>query len=1024
MLFIETYLDDLKNTSIDEITEHSHRKSLQVLLESIGKQSNPQSKIIHEPKAQGRFGRPDFLVKETENIIGFVENKKLGEDLSEILKTDQIKKYTQLSDNILLTNYLDWVWIRNGKAQLSASLGKKIDLLNKKFRPKPDDAIEVQGLIQHFFETKSLGIGTPKDLAKALAVRGAMLRDELTIELQRQENEDQRGKLFGLFSTFQQTVSNELSLPEFADAFSQMLVYGLFLAKLNADTQPVHLFDAKRFVPDSFALIQELVSFLDELERPNYANTKWIIEEVLTILNSMDMAEIQNALNWSKNHSKDPFIYFYEDFLGQYDAKLRKAKGVYYTPPAVVNFIIRAVNGILKDTFEMPDGLADRHKVRVLDFATGTGTFLLEVMQQILENTSPIKHDLIIKEHLLKNLYGFEYMIASYTIAHLKLSQFMKENGYHFSDKDRVQIYLTNTLENKPYIQSNLMLPALNEEGKKAQTIKEKQPILIITGNPPYSGHSKNNSDWIKQRIKDYFWVDGKPLGEKNPKWLQDDYVKFFRFAQYKIEQVQEGIVAIITNHSFLDNPTFRGMRQSLMLTFDQLYFLDLHGNAKKKETSPDGSKDENVFDIEQGVAISILIKKKGVEKGVFVADFYGKREQKYQTCLETEFRKTDWKKINPSPPFYLFQEQNQTLKPIYDKFWSVNEIFKVSGVGIVTGRDELTVHYTKEKLQDTINDFAKLPENEAREKYKLGSDSRDWQVKLAQNELIKTGLSPNNIQKISYRPFDIRFTYFTGKSKGFQCMPRGEVMKHMLSENVGLVARRQQLAGKECNYYFVSQSMIADGLIRSDNKGSESLFPLYLYESQSDGGLFASQEPSKVENFTKEFKEFINQQYSSPSGAEGLMGYIYAILHSPSYRSKYADFLKIDFPRIPFTADAEVFAELSKLGYELIEHHLLKKVPPTKIGSIAGAKIFRVEKPSWQNERLYFNTETYFSAVPKAVYEFQIGGYQVLDKYLKDRKGRELSIDEIENIEKVIKVLQFTIEQMQKINELTEQWI
>ena len=455
------------------------------------------------------------------------------------------------------------------------------------------------------------------------------LRDFLLEELERQDKENDEGRLHGLYASFKNDVFHELKLKEFADAFAQTLGYGLFLAKLNAgERTDVTLQNAKSYIPANFELIRELVDFLDELNREEYRGIKWLVEEILSILNTLDLTAIHEDLAFTKRQgrlfppteeerllfTRDPYVYFYEDFLKAYDKDTRKARGVYYTPPPVVHFIIREVNDLLKDTFGIDQGLADHKRVTVLDFATGTGTFLLEVLHRIFETVPEGIRAQVVKEHILKNLYGFEYLIAPYTVAHLKLSQFLNDKGYVMQRGERLNIYLTNTLEPiQP--QANYLLPALSREVAAAQQIKDK-PILVITGNPPYSGHSKNTGAWITALINTYKTVDGKPLGEKNPKWLQDDYVKFIRFAQWKMEQVEEGIVGIITNHSFLDNPTFRGMRQSLMQTFNRIYVLDLHGNRKKKESTPEGGKDENVFDIEQGVAISLLVKKERVVAG------------------------------------------------------------------------------------------------------------------------------------------------------------------------------------------------------------------------------------------------------------------------------------------------------------------------------------------------------------------------------------------------------------------------
>ncbi|MDZ7649809.1 MAG: N-6 DNA methylase [Cytophagales bacterium] len=467
-------------------------------------------------------------------------------------------------------------------------------------------------------------------------------------ELQRQGKEHNEGRLYQLFETFRSFVFHELTIEEFADAFAQNLAYGLFLAKLNADTQSVNLYNAKKFIPSSFELIRELVNFLDELDNDEYRETRWIVEEVLTIMNNLDLPAIHESLSFTKKKKnkdtdditiKDPYVYFYEDFLASYDKKLRKSKGVYYTPPPVVNFIVRSIDDILKRSFKIKEGLADRSKVTLLDFATGTGTFLVEVLQQIFENLPKDsgKKNLLIKEHVLKNIFGFEYLIAPYTIAHLKLSQFLKDNDYELKPKERLQIFLTNTLAPIDTQTKIPLLPALTEESKQAQDVKDK-PILVITGNPPYSKKSKNNDPWIVNLVNSYKIVDGKRSKEKQS-WFRDDYIKFIRFAQDKMDKVDEGIVGVITNHSFLNNITMPGMRQSLLNSFDQIYIVNLNGSAKQEGKLPDGIiKDENVFDIEQGVSISFLIKRKGLSKKVFYTDFWGIRKDKYLTCLEEDF--------------------------------------------------------------------------------------------------------------------------------------------------------------------------------------------------------------------------------------------------------------------------------------------------------------------------------------------------------------------------------------------------
>jgi predicted helicase len=962
----QAYFNAIKSLDVNDATEHTLRGALENLLNGIAKGENDKIKVIHEPKKdKSGLGAPDFKFKLNEAILGYLENKKTSESLDQVLKSKQIGKYKQLSGNIILTNYLEWIWLKDGHIIKRETLCYASDVGYPRARLDPDKADKVGKLIASFYSTPPEKIARTRALSLALAIRCHELRDFLLEELLRQAKEHQEGRLYGLYQVFKRDVFHELELKEFADAFSQTLGYGLFLAKLNAGgNTPVTLHNAKRFIPDNFELIQELVNFLDELEKVEYQGIKWLVEEILSIMNTLNLAAIKEDLSYIKSQprlipqtederllfAKDPYVYFYEDFLKAYDKETRKARGVYYTPPPVVNFIVRGVNNILKENFGISQGLSDRRRVTVLDFATGTGTFLVEVLQQICAEVSEGIRDQIIQQHVLKNLYGFEYLIAPYTIAHLKLSQFLHDKGYLLRSRERLQIYLTNTLEPiQPQV--NWLLPALSHEVEAAQEIKEK-PILVITGNPPYSGNSKNNGVWITKLIDDYKKVDGKPLGEKNTKWLQDDYVKFIRFAQWKMQDVAEGIVAIITNHSFLDNPTFRGMRQSLMQTFNQIYVLNLHGNTKKKEKTPEGGKDENVFDIEQGVAISLLVRKGELSQAVYHADLWGGRKEKYHALLHAEHTTLEWKALKPTTPFYLFIPQNEELREEYERGWKVTEIFPVNSVGIATARDNLTIHLSEQELWQTVRDFATTPVEDARRKYNLGQDVRDWKVALAQKDLQDSGLTQRRIVPIVYRPFDTRYTYYTGNSRGFHCMPRGEVMRHMMAgENIGLSTSRGKEISGGWEHVFCSQHIIQ--LHTVSTKEVNYLFPLYLYPSP--GSLINN----RHENFSREFRAFIDNQYEYHYSPEEIMGYIYALFHSPTYREQYVEFLKIDFPRIPFVDDRKTFEALAKLGGELIQAHLLKAIPTTpKIEITKGSH--QVEKLVYddKHQRLYVNKE------------------------------------------------------------------
>ena len=462
----ERYLLALRKTRIDEKTEHTDRAALQTLLQAFADESSNRTTVQHEPKRVADKGAPDFKVTSRGLILGYVENKVIGEHLDKVLKSDQITRYKSLSQNIILTDYLHFIWTSKDGIQRE-SLCHATDLENLKFRLHGDRIAAVSALLHAFFSTAPEGIGRAQQLALALATRSKLLHDYLGEELVRQEREHKQARLYGLFQIFRDQVFHELTLNEFADAFAQMLAYGLFLARLNSDLEPITLHNAREHVPGSFRLIREPVDFLTELEKTEYRDVRWVVEEVLSIVNALDLSAIHEDLSFRHRKAisrkvragdedehrlfeRDPFIYFYEDYLKAYDAATRKARGVYYTPPPIVNFIVRAVDDILKDSFGIHDGLADNKRVTVLDFACGTGTFLLEVFQRIFDNIGGPQSgraDLIVREHMLKNLYGFEYLIAPYTIAHLKLSQYLRDQGHPLKNDERLQVFLTNTLE-------------------------------------------------------------------------------------------------------------------------------------------------------------------------------------------------------------------------------------------------------------------------------------------------------------------------------------------------------------------------------------------------------------------------------------------------------------------------------------------------------------------------------------------------------------------------------------------------
>ncbi|MGX3044484.1 type ISP restriction/modification enzyme [Helicobacter sp. T3_23-1056] len=1261
--------------------EHTHRSALEnlfkAILENLTQSHKDFSKIaiIHEPnndKSENKAGAPDFLIQQNGLSLGYIENKRVNADLARLIDESnqnpkaQIAKYLTLSDNLILTDYLRFLRIAKddkGKIIITQEITicalNEIQAILKNKSALVSKQSEILDFFALFFSSTPKPIISALEFASTLAQRTRLIKDNLI------EN-PQNPQISTLYQNFRDILYKDLDFESFCDSFAQTLTYALFLARLNNSTEPnatqgefIDLYNAKKFIPKSFPLIRAMSGFLDNLDELD--SLKWLIKEILSIINHIDPAQITIELNKIADKDligdylhKDPYLHFYETFLSQYDPHLRELRGVYYTPFAVVSFIINAIDTTLKSDFGEAKGLGsalNNDNITLLDFATGTGTFLLQAFRKALESAKKDNLNYAPK-NLLNRFSGFEYLIAPYTIAHLKISQSFKEEfnaplgivkvidektGKVVDKYEKLNILLTNTIyaksaKDEQNEKSNLVagMYELNQESSDAQNLK-KQQILIITGNPPYSGASANKGlyeDEVKiayglepnsanlnseaQRIiKSYFanpsdkakqkdfrgiYESRKLQNEKNPKWLLDDYVKFIRFAESKIESQDSGIIAIISNNSFLDNPTFRGMRYHLLNTFDKIYILDLHGNARKKEVAPDGNKDDNVFDIMQGVCISVFVKtgaknnpslrgkskspdsslrdsrseskqstpapslrgsvseanttkqstiichterakrpknlkeaqnrdislisrqaqydkdldchesanadsrNDGVESNansrndeshspslrgsvseanttkqstiichtersevsqksndrdsslstkaqndnrkkaeyddklarLYHYDLYGKRKDKYAFLQGNGLESIAWSELAPKAPFYLFIPQNESLRAEYEKGISVKDIFKVSSVGIVSGRDDFCISKTDsqeslQELKNNITKFMNLDCESARKEFDL-KDSRDWKVEYAQKELQSTNNNPNNYIKIQYRPFDSRWTYYTGKSKGFHCMPRGEVMKHFLpsdsslrdlpkanrgnpqNENVGLNVARQSKIQGSWQYVSITNSLVDFSLMGGGNTGNGYIFPLYLIESDS-----------KIENFTPEFRAFIDAKYGESYAPEVILGYIYAVLYHKDYREKYVDFLKIDFPKVPFVKSKKDFLALSALGCELVDLHLLRD---NELDSSVGENTLlnerneKIEKIAYnaESKRLFVNASLYFENVSAEVWEYKIGGYAVLDKYLKSHKGENI---DYAHFERVIKTLHKSLQIQSKIAQI-----
>ncbi len=827
---LKEYLEDIKDLTL-ESNELTHRPSLYNLLDKLKNHFNKEFKIEHEPKRE-QGSQPDFRISFQGLNIGYIENKRAGTDLRKIVeseKSKQILKYLELNPNLMLTDYLNFMWV--GKDEENKPLIKReisvasLDELSKPLKPKPQTECDLIELFKSFFNHEAAPIANAKDFATHLSVPTKYLKDAL-IQYQKDM------QVSSIFKNFKEYLYEELSFEDFSDAFAQTLTYSLFIAKLNHPCEKINLDNVRSSIPKNFAVIREMADFLKKLDA--IKEIQWLLNEILSLINHVDMDSILKDLN----DDKDPYLHFYETFLSAYDPKLREKKGVYYTPDSVVKFIINALDSLLKTHFkDAPLGLKsalDNENIKLLDFATGTGTFLLEAFRKALETRKTSDGGISTKEdkyqNLLKQFYGFEYLIAPYAIAHLNLSQAFKEKFKKpLKENDALQIILTNTLiQPSEIVAYRGLSPIFETELLNAQEIKKNENILIITGNPPYSGASSNEGlfEWevkatygiepefqtieieknvkltdkiqtllnniqkqkesgSKNALKELKKLHSKYKlqKEKNPKWLLDDYVKFMRFAQNKIESLGHGLFGFISNNAFLDNPTFRGLRRSLLECYDELYILNLHGNTRKKEETPQGAKDENVFNIMQGVSINLFIKKaQATKQKIHYYDVYGERAEKYAFLAQNDLNSINWLELAPREPFYLLIPQETPLLDEYEQGFSVQEVFQVGSTGICSQRDHVVFHKDKESLLKLLKDFSTLEPSELRRKYNIKKDGRDWRLEYAIKDV---KANANNLEEYivlcQYRPFDFYYTYYTGKSKSFIAYPRGEVFKHML---------------------------------------------------------------------------------------------------------------------------------------------------------------------------------------------------------------------------------------------------
>jgi len=991
--------------------EHAYRPVFEQLIQSL----DESLKILNDP-SRSEHGNPDFVFLKGDITVGYTETKDVGIDLNKIEKSDQMQRYLGYS-NLILTDYLEFRFYRNGFPYEEPI--RIAELNNGQLVAHHDQFERLLNALSDFLHGEAEPIKNGKHLAEIMGGKARRIRDNVLSILNGEKITD----VHKVYDTMRNLLVHDMIKESFADMYAQTLVYGLFVARYSDETpKTFSRAEARDLVPASNPF---LAHFFDHIAGVNFEKRlSYIVDELCEVFRHADVKELMTqyfgkTLWGDETEGPDPVIHFYEDFLKEYDPTLRKKMGAYYTPTPVVRFIVRSVDKILEQDFNLPRGLADTskyedglHKVQVLDPATGTGTFISAVIRRIYERIKDNKQEgswpAYVHHDLLPRIHAFELMMGPYTIAHLKLSMAFKKTGF-WNFHRRLNVFLTNSLEESVPQDSIFsgfgFAESIAEESKEASKIKNNTPIMVVLGNPPYSVSSSNKGEWIQNLIKIY----KEGLGERKLN-LDDDYIKFIRYAEHHIEKNGSGVVAMITNSSFIDGITHRQMRKHLLETFDDIYILDLHGDVKRNQMDPSMKSDENVFDIQQGVAISIFVKKSQEEHGlanVYHYDLSGKRPAKFKTLTEIDLTTIQWSRVEQTPPYYFFVPKDFSGLESYQEGFKLTELMTVYNSGIQTKNDKITIQDSEGAVQNIVDNFINLSEQELKDKYSIG-DTAGWKVGAAKEDLMRREYT---VTKILYRPFDIRYTAYTDKSSGFLGRPRQKTTKHFIAgDNIGLNCNKQHV-NDEYSHICVTNTPTTHGTFYLGNKGQDYLFPLFLYDEQ--------------QNKTPNLNEVVWKKIDEVAGdtkPEDVMDYIYAILHSPSFRKQNSEHLKLDFPHIPYPKGKDTFWKLVEHGKELREIHLMQS---SKLYSfvtsypVAGEN--EVEKIAYKNGNVYINTEQYFGDVPEVAWNFYVGGYQPAQKWLKDRKGSKLTNEDIEHYQKIIVALIETDRIMKLIDEALE---
>ena len=1066
---VAQYIDEVsKQFSTGKATEHSYRPALAKLLGDL----LPKFTITNEP-SRIQCGAPDYIIAKgkgaTSIPVAFVEAKDIGDsDLDGNRQhKEQFNRYKNSLDHILFTDYLDFHSYENGEfvnsIRIAEIRGNKIALIDT-------NVPMFLEMVIHLAESMPQKITSSTKLAQMMAAKARLLAE--VIEKTLETDSEKTGELAGQWKSFQKVLIHDLTERQFADIYAQTICYGMFAARLHDDTPDTFSREeAATLIPKTNPFLRKVFQNVAAFDVDT--SIAWIVDDLAETFRVTDMPKVMKNFGKATGQA-DPMIHFYEDFLRYYDPKQKKACGVYYTPEPVVHFIVNAVDEILKTRFGLSDGLADTskvtirqtsnlytdnrtkdhkkyetreyHKVQILDPATGTGTFLAEVVRKIysgMENQKGAWQNYV-EEHLLPRLNGFEFMMAPYAVAHLKLDMVLAQTGYKARQDKRLRIFLTNSLEECDHDTGTLFAQWLAQEANEANLVKRDTPVMVMIGNPPYSVSSSNKSAWIQELSETY----KKNLNEKNIQPLSDDYIKFIRLGHYYVEKNGEGILAYISNNSFIDGIIHRQMRKALMETFDEIYILDLHGDTRKKETAFDGDKDENVFDIMQGVSINIFIKKKqsvilsearkGEVEGslarVYHYELFGKRFEKYAFLAKTSFSDVPWKELCPQRPQFFFVPKDFSIQEEYEKGFKIDELMKMNTSGVQSGRDLLFIDENHYDLEARIEKLLQKKYDSNFSKCYNVEDSSGYPLL---KRIAESQFNPSKIQKYLYRPFDPKIIYYDEKliKRAFFKVHNNLIEK---KENFALIASRQCI--DNWKYVFCTNNVCDMNLIASAGKlGGGNVFPLYLYPTEGEEKLGETRKPNLDEKIWHKIDACLDECHSGGRGPiesmdpikasplqgdnrshtttpEQVFDYIYGILHTPSYREKYKEFLKIDFPRIPYPENKEDFERIVSIGNKLRKLHLMEEIPPQATsfdieGDNAVSEIrFEKEIPDQVGDdisgKVYINKTQYFGNVPELAWNFYIGGYQPAQKWLKDRKNRTLTYDDISHYRKIIAIL------------------